>query len=28
FGFPALMTCLYVYHALSFTVKEIVEEYE
>ncbi|MFS0654059.1 DUF2529 domain-containing protein [Bacillus sp. 179-C3.3 HS] len=28
FGYPALMTCLYVYHALSFTVKEIVEEYE
>ncbi|MFJ5964276.1 DUF2529 domain-containing protein [Bacillus sp. NPDC093026] len=28
FGYPALMTCLYVYHALSFTVKEIIEEYE
>lgn len=28
FGYPALMTCLYVYHALSFTVKDIVEEYE
>ncbi|MGE6630372.1 DUF2529 domain-containing protein [Bacillus sp. NPDC077027] len=28
YGFPALMACLYVYHALSFTLKEIVEEYE
>ncbi|MCC2930175.1 DUF2529 domain-containing protein [Bacillus sp. LBG-1-113] len=27
FGFPSLMTALYVYHALSFTLKEILQEY-
>jgi hypothetical protein len=28
YGFPALMTSLYVYYALSFTIKEILTEYE
>ncbi|MBM7605294.1 hypothetical protein JOC75_003317 [Metabacillus crassostreae] len=28
YGFPALMTALYVYYALSFTIKEILNEYE
>ncbi|WP_299093369.1 DUF2529 domain-containing protein [uncultured Metabacillus sp.] len=28
YGFPALMTSLYVYYALSFTIKEILNEYE
>ncbi|MBU8787618.1 MULTISPECIES: DUF2529 domain-containing protein [Bacillus] len=28
FGFPSLMVCLYVYHALSFTLKEILQEYQ
>lgn len=27
YGFPSLMTALYVYHALSFTLKEILQEY-
>ncbi|MCY8499146.1 DUF2529 domain-containing protein [Bacillus atrophaeus] len=27
FGFPSLMVGLYVYHALSFTLKEILQEY-
>jgi Domain of unknown function (DUF2529) len=28
YGFPALMTSLYVYYGLSFTIKEILNEYE
>jgi uncharacterized phosphosugar-binding protein len=28
YGFPALMTSLYVYYALSFTIREILTEYE
>lgn len=28
YGYPALMTALYVYYALSFTIKEILNEYE
>ncbi|KKI89670.1 hypothetical protein WQ54_25310 [Bacillus sp. SA1-12] len=28
YGFPALMTSLYVFYALSFTIKEILHEYE
>lgn len=28
YGFPALMTSLYVYYAISFTIKEILTEYE
>lgn len=28
YGYPALMTSLYVYHALNFTIKEILNEYE
>lgn len=28
YGFPALMTSLYVYYAISFTLKEIMSEYE
>ncbi|MCP6680905.1 DUF2529 domain-containing protein [Bacillus nakamurai] len=27
YGFPSLMTGLYVYHALSFTLKEMLQEY-
>ncbi|MEQ5999242.1 DUF2529 domain-containing protein [Bacillus amyloliquefaciens] len=27
YGFPSLMTGLYVYHALSFTLKEMMQEY-
>ncbi|MED3881374.1 DUF2529 family protein [Priestia megaterium] len=28
FGFPAMMVALYAYYGLTFTLKEIVEEYE
>ncbi|TYR80195.1 DUF2529 domain-containing protein [Priestia megaterium] len=28
FGFPAVMTALYAYYGLAFTLKEIIEEYE
>ncbi len=28
YGYPALMTSLFVYYALSFTLKEILSEYE
>jgi hypothetical protein len=28
YGYPALMTSLYVYYAISFTIKEIMNEYE
>ncbi|MFN2744628.1 MULTISPECIES: DUF2529 domain-containing protein [Bacillus] len=28
FGFPSLMVSLYIYHALSFTLKEILQEYQ
>ncbi|MBO1511981.1 DUF2529 family protein [Metabacillus bambusae] len=28
YGFPALMTSLYVYYAISFTIKEMLNEYE
>lgn len=28
YGYPALMTSLFVYYALSFTLKEIISEYE
>jgi uncharacterized phosphosugar-binding protein len=28
YGYPALMTSLYVYYAISFTIKEILNEYE
>ncbi|MFS0863008.1 DUF2529 domain-containing protein [Fredinandcohnia sp. 179-A 10B2 NHS] len=28
FGFPSIMTALYAYHGLSFTIKEMVAEFE
>lgn len=28
YGFPSLMVSLYIYHALSFTLKEILQEYQ